>query len=260
MYEKYWGLDRKPFENAPAPEFFYHAPEHAVAFDRVAEAIRRREGAALLTGDYGCGKTTMIRVLVEELELDQQPIAYLNYPRMSADEALTEILGQLGVNGQGDVVERLHELGDRLLRTSKEGGHTLVIVDEGQIIPDDRVLLELERLLDFRLDGASLLTFLLVGEPTLADRVLRMPHLDRKIALRQHLPALDRDQTRGYIAYRLDVAGAQRMTFTDEAVDHIYERTHGVPREINSVCDMSLFVGARKKATVVDEAIVRSVA
>ena len=260
MYRQYWGLVRKPFENTSEPEFFYHAPEHAMAFDRVAEAIRGRQGAALLTGDYGCGKTTMIRVLVEELELDQQPIAYLNYPRLSAEEALSEILGQLGVNGEGDTVERLHQLGDRLLRTSKEGGHTLVIVDEGQIIPDDRVLRELERLLDFRLDGASLLTFLLVGEPSIAERVLRMPHLDRKIALRQHLPSLDRDQTRGYIAYRVDVAGAERMLFTDDAVDRIYERTRGVPREINSVCDMSLFVGARKKAAIVDEAIVRMVA
>lgn len=260
MYRSYWNLERNPFENAPDPDFFYHAPLHAEAVERLAGLIRERRGAGLLTGVYGCGKTTLIRVLNEELELDQHPVAYLNYPRLTADDVAGEILRQLGVVPPGDAIERSHRLGELLLATSKQGGHTLVIVDEAQIISEDAVLEELGRLLDLRLDGEFLATFLLVGEPAVRERILRLPRFDQRIEVRHHIAPLDAHQTRAYIGFRLDVAGADRALFTEGAIDYVYNRTQGLPREINSMCDMALFVGARKKATIVDERVVLRVA
>ena len=260
MYREYWKLERKPFENAPDPDFFYHAPEHAEGVERLGRLIKERRGAGLLTGEYGSGKTTLIRVLDGELDLDQYLVAHLNYPRLAAEEVAGEILQQLGADAAGDAIERMHQLGELLLRTSQEGSHTLVIVDEAQIIRDDRVLLELGRLLDFRLEGEHLVTFLLVGEPAVRERILRLPRFDQKIAVRHHISALDAHQTRAYIGYRLDVAGADRALFTEGAIEYVYDRTRGVPREINSMCDMALFVGARKQAKIVDERVVLRVA
>jgi general secretion pathway protein A len=259
MYTEYWGLERKPFENAPDAEFFYHAPEHALALDGLRGLIRDRRGAALLTGAYGCGKTTTIQALIADLELDQQTVARLDYPRLAAKELAGEILRRLGAAPEVPA-EDSQRLGERLLHTSREGGHTLVIVDEGHFIPDDDVLVELGRLIDLSLDGAPMATFLLVGEPSLADRIHRLPGLDRMVDLRHHIPALDHDQTRSYIAYRLDVAGASRVLFTEKAMGLVYEWSGGMPRQINSVCDMSLFIGARRTAQAVDEEIVRMVA
>jgi general secretion pathway protein A len=260
VYTDYWKLERKPFENAPDPAFFYHAPEHAEAVERLGRLIVERRGAGLLTGDYGAGKTTLIRVLDEELDLDQHRVAYLNYPRLAAEELAGEILRQLGAEAVGDPIERMHQLGELLLQTSQEGSHTLVVIDEAQIIPDDKVLVELGRLLDFRLDGEPMVTFLLVGEPKVRERILRLPRFDQKIAVRHHISSLDAHQTRAYIGFRLDVAGADGALFTEGAIEYVYDRTHGVPREINSMCDMALFLGARKKAAIVDERVVLRVA
>lgn len=260
MYEEYWELDRKPFENTPDPEFFYLSAEHAEALERFVYLIQQRKGAGLLTGEYGCGKTTMVRVLGERLDLDQYRVAYLNYPRFGPDELLGEILFQLGEDKTGDNVERMHRLGEIFYRTNREGGHTLVIVDEAQIIPDEKVLEELRLLLNFQLENEFLVTFLLIGQPELRERVMRIPPLDQRIAVRYHLHNFDRYNTGSYIAYRMETAGAQRQVFTEEAIDEIYERSLGTPRRINTMCDMALFMGARRGVGEIDADIVRMVA
>ena len=260
MYTEYWKLRRKPFESAPDPDFFYFAPLHAAAFERLAALIQGRHAAGLLTGECGSGKTMLLQVLDKELELARFPVVHLSYPRLTAEEAEREVLRQLDVEPSSDPVDRKQRLGERLLTTRLQGGHTLVIVDEAQIIPDDDVLRELGRLLDFRLDGESLATLLLAGEPAMLQRLVRLPHFDQRFVVRHHLEPLDAHQTRAYIGYRLEVAGADRALFSDAAMDAVFERTRGIPREINTVCDMSLFLGARKRVETVTEEIVRRVA
>ncbi len=199
-------------------------------------------------------------MLDKELELSRFPVVRLSYPRLTGEEAEREVLRQLDVEHTSEPIDRKQRLGERLLSTRLQGGHTLVIVDEAQVIPDDEVLRELSRLLEFRLDQESLATLLLSGEPAMLQRLVRLPHFDQRFVVRNHLEPLDAHQTHAYIGYRLEVAGADRALFTDGALNLVYERSRGIPREINTVCDMSLFMGARKRAETITEEIVRRVA
>ncbi|MCM8763385.1 MAG: ATPase, partial [Candidatus Omnitrophica bacterium] len=61
MYERYWNLKEKPFENTPDPRFIYLSPQHEEALSRLIYAIREQKGAVLLTGEYGSGKTLLSR-------------------------------------------------------------------------------------------------------------------------------------------------------------------------------------------------------
>lgn len=260
MYEAHWNLERKPFENTPDPGFFWLSPEHSAALEKLEGFFRDRHGAAMLTGTYGCGKTTLMRVLHERLDLDQHRVAYLDYPRFGPGQLLGEILRKFGEDPDGDNVARMHRLGELFFRTAREGAQSLVIVDEAQIIPDDLTLEELRMLLNFQMEGEFLVTFLMLGEPSLRERVIRLPALDEKISVRYHLDAFDRDRTGSYVAYRMEAAGSDREVFTEDAVDAIHEKSQGTPRSINSVCDMCLFVGARKGLDAVDRRIVEAVA
>lgn len=260
VYRKHWKLELKPFENTPDADFFWLSPEHSQALERLSELLRDRKGAGMLTGGYGSGKTTLVEVLDRRLDLGQHRVAYLDYPRMRPGELLGEILRQFGEDPEGDNVSRMHRLGELFFRTSLEGAHSIVIVDEAQIIPDDMTLEELRLLLNFQMEGEFLVTFLLLGEPALRERVLRLPALDQKIAVRYHLHSFDLDQTGSYVAFRMEHAGADREVFTPDAVEAIFERSGGTPREINSVCDICLFVGARKGLDKIDGDIVRKVA
>ena len=64
MYEAYWGLKEKPFENTPDSRFLYHSEDSDDVFTRLLYTLKGNRGAALLTGESGCGKTLMARALV----------------------------------------------------------------------------------------------------------------------------------------------------------------------------------------------------
>ncbi len=260
MYEAHWGLTEPPFDNSPNPRFLYLSPEHEEALVRLLYAVQHRKGCAMLTGEYGCGKTTLSRALVQRLAADRYEIALLASPGWSPVEFLREVLYQLGVESQETARPGLvHRLQDVVVSHYEAGRDTVVIVDEAQLITDDAVFEELRLLLNIQTDDRFLLTLLLIGSPELLVAVRRLKQLDQRIAIRFHLNALDEAHTACYIAHRLKMAGRARPVFTASAVKLIFDFTRGTPREINSICDIALLVGYSRRLEQIDERIVAEV-
>jgi type II secretory pathway predicted ATPase ExeA len=260
VYETYWELSEPPFDNSPNPKFFYLSPDHEEALARLTYAVSHRKGCALLTGEYGCGKTTVSRMLLQRLDGDRYEVGLLTNPCWNATEFLREVLYQLGVNTSAQAkAELLHALHDLFFRHFRGGRDTVIIVDEAQLINDDAIFEELRLLVNFQTDDRFLLTLLLIGSSELRDRIRRIRHLDQRVGVRYHLSALDRAHTENYIAHRLRMAGQTRRIFTDDAVTLIYDFTRGTPREINNLCDIALLVGYSRRASHVDEQIVAEV-
>jgi general secretion pathway protein A len=260
MYEAYWGLREPPFDNSPNPKFFYLSPEHEEALVRLVYTVRHRKGCGMLTGEYGCGKTTLSRALIQRLEAERYEIALLTNPSWNAVDFLREVLYQFGAETEEkSKPELLHLLQDLFYRNFRAGRDSVIIVDEAQLIDDDTVFEELRLLLNFQTDDRFLVTLLLIGSPELAAKVRRLRHLDQRITLRYHLNTLDYTHTANYIAHRLRMAGQERALFTEEAVKLIFDFTRGTPREINNICDVSLLVGFSKRAAEVNERIVAEV-
>ncbi len=259
MYTEYWQLTKKPFENTPDPDFFYLSPEHEEAHIRMLYALKENKGAALLTGEYGSGKTLLIRVLVQELEEEKNEVAFLNYPRWKPGELYKDVLYELGEDipdesGSGP----MRALSEVLYRNFANGKNTLIIVDEAQLISDELILEEVRLLLNFQLNDRFLLTLFLVGQPELRERVMAIPQLEQRLSIRFHLHTLDQESTHKYISYRLRAAGREENMFTEEAIDLIYLSSHGTPRIINNICDMCLLVGFGKRIDEIDSNIVKS--
>jgi general secretion pathway protein A len=253
MYTDYWKLTIKPFENSPDPRFLYHSAQHDEALMRLLYSIQSSKGAALLTGEYGCGKTLLMHTIVSELSSGQFNIAYLTNPRWSATELIQEILYQLEITPEGTKrIEMLHSLNDSLFESVRAGKHTIIIVDEAQIIGDYETFEELRLLLNFQLNDRFLLTLFLVGQPELNDIVKKIPQLNQRIAIRYHLQRFTYEETKAYILYRLSVAGRSTPIYTEEAYKEIYNHTQGTPRNINNICDLSLVIGFGKHLENID--------
>ncbi len=260
MYESYWGLREKPFENTPNPNFFYHSQEHEEAFGRLIYAIRERKGAAMISGDYGCGKTLLGRSLMGELDNQRYEVAILSNPKLSASQFLKEVVYQLGSTlRSNDKVRLMHELNDVLYSNLRHEKETVILIDEAQAIPDEEVFEEIRLLLNFQLNDRFLLTLLLLGQPELKEKVERIPQLAQRIAIRYHLKGLNLQETRAYVRHRLKVAGAERDLFEEEAYSSLFEFSRGVPREINNLCDLCLFQGFGEKAELVGSSIIKNV-
>src|SRR3989338_4091726 len=156
MYEEYWGLTEKPFENTPDQKFIYYSAQHEEGLSRLLYAVREGKGAALLTGVFGCGKTLLGRVLLRELEKDIYRTAFILNPQMEYLELLMAIATALGERElptkRTEVLANvvLNSLQTILQNNARDGKKTVVIVDEAHVIEDRSVWEGLRLLLNFQ--------------------------------------------------------------------------------------------------------------
>lgn len=248
MYLEYWGLKEKPFENTPDPRFLYYSREHGEAMVTLQYAVTENKGAAMLTGDYGCGKTLLVRALIAGLDPNKFEIGLVVNPPPSGEELLREILYQLGSDrrpsGRTEILRHIEEI---LYENARTGKITVVVIDEAQLIANFRILEDIRLLLNYQLDDRFLLTLVLVGQPELRPMVQKIPQFYQRLGLKCHLGPLGPDDTRGLILYRLTVAGCDRPIFSDEAIGLIYKYSGGIPRKIVNICDLALLMGFIRK-------------
>jgi len=220
----------------------------------LSDAIHRRKGAILLTGDIGCGKSTITQHLLLGLPEKQYDIALITYSRLSSSEMLLEIAEQLGLQlPQGhDKNSIIHTLQSHLASNAERDRHTLVCIDEAQSIPSLSTFEELRLLLNFQLGEHFLLTLLFVGQPELQRKIAKIPQLQQRIALNLTIGQLSLEDTAHYILHRLHVAGSTRPILTRQALNIIHRHTHGIPRRINHLLDRCLLVGMREGAGLID--------
>ena len=264
MYEEYYGFVQPPFSLTPDPRFLYRSESHDVALQQVWQAIRRKEGFIVLSGDIGTGKTTLCRTLLEQFD-DTTFTALILNPFLSVEELLREILlsfgivskdalrsGRLATASKHELVRTLH---DFLLSLVPLHGSAVLIIDEAQHLSTD-VLEEIRILSNLETNNQKLLQIIIVGQLNLLDLLHKaeLRQLDQRISLRCSLKALTREEVEAYVTHRLWVArGSTPVSFTPNAFDLVHAVTEGVPRRINLVCDRALMVASQAQASRVAE-------
>ena len=265
MYEEYYGFVEKPFSLTPDPKYLYRSESHANAFELLKYAIDRHEGFAVITGDIGCGKTTLCRALLEQTDKKTFTALLLN-PFLSEEDLLKTILQDLGVLSRNDErmtrhpskQELINTLYDFLLSLVPLGARAVLIIDEAQNLPL-QILEQIRILSNLETDEEKLLQIILVGQLNLVP-LLRSPELrqlDQRISIRYELKPLAGDEVNAYIAHRLAIAnGTRQVTFTPKALDLVQQYSSGIPRLINLVCDRALLGAYSAQTARVDGDIV----
>lgn len=262
MYEKYWGLTEKPFENTPDPRFMYYSKKHEEALTRLLYAIREEKGAAMLSGEYGSGKTVVSRIIIDELiKKENYEVALIIHPQLTPIEFIQEIIYQLkNENVKGTKPQLLHMLHDIVYNNFISDKKTIILIDEAQSIKDKETLEEIRLFLNFQLNDKFLITLILIGQPELLDKVNSIPQLQQRLGIKYHLLGLDFNETKEYIKHRFSIAGATREIFTEKAIEVIYSYSGGLPRKINNICDMGLLIGFGQEAKFIDRELAEKVA
>jgi general secretion pathway protein A len=262
MYEKYWNLIEKPFENTPNPRFMYYSKKHEEALTRLLYAIKEMKGAAMLTGEYGSGKTIISRIVIDELIKNKNfEVALIIHPQLSPTQFMQEIIYQLkNEHVQGSKPEILHMMQDIVYKNYSEDKKTVILIDEAQIVRSKETFEELRLFLNFQLNDKFLITMVLIGQPQLLYMIKSIPQLEQRLGIKYHLTALNPAETEEYVRHRLLVAGSQGDIFTTDAIRLVYEYSGGLPRKINNICDMSLLIAFGQELKEIDKDLVARVA
>jgi len=255
MYLEYWGFKKFPFDNVPDPDFFYLSKSHEEGLIRLMYAVEMRKGCAFLSGDIGCGKTTLSKVFMQKISREKFDVGVISNPCSDPNEFLQDVLYKFGVReAPKSKVEILRVLNDKLHENMKGQKETLLVIDEAQLLTES-TLEEIRLLLNFQLTNRFLLTVFLLGQPELMDKIKNIRQLEQRIGIRYILRPFNFNETARYILFRQKRAGGARNLFSREAIMKIYEYSAGLPRVINNICDLALLVGYGEKRMISSDII-----
>ncbi len=261
MYEEFYGFRAKPFSKTPDPRFLFLSRTHEEALARLQYAVEERE-IAVLTGEIGCGKTTLTRALMDSLDEKHRVIVIVN-PRLTSTDFIKTLCGRLQcAESSRYKSELLDALYEKFYEDYRAGVTPVLIIDEAHLIPYRETFEEIRLLTNFQMDDTNLLSLILVGQPDLR-RKLQLPSLlafRQRVGLFCHLDFIGEDEIRSYIAHRMTVGGRDEPLFTDDAIRSIYRCSKGVPRMINSLANMSLLEGFARDAETIDEPLILAAA
>jgi len=245
-YASFYGLTSKPFQFNPDPKFYFPSEQHRRATAYLEYGMQQNEGFVIITGEFGVGKTTIVRRMLDNLDPDKVIAAHLVSTRGDADNTLRLVGAAFGIRTKSveksDVLQSLEAF---LIGMTSKGKRCLLIVDEAQNL-SSRAVEDLRMLSNSQFGNQALLRTFLVGQPEFKD-ILQSPKMvqfRQRVIASYHIDPMDEEETRDYVEHRLKCAGANGCpTFTPDSFGSIFKATSGIPGRINSVCDRLLLFG-----------------
>jgi general secretion pathway protein A len=261
MYLQHFGLTEPPFAITPDPRFVFLSERHRDALAHLSYGVGQGGGGGFvqLTGEVGTGKTTLSRLLLEQLP-DNARVALVLNPRLAPAELLETICEELHIDiegRRGRIKPLVDALNAYLLDAYAQGLRVVLIIDEAQNLSHE-ALEQVRLLTNLETPTQKLLQIILIGQPELRTLLARedLRQLAQRITARYHLLPLSMPETAGYLRHRIAVAGGTRSPFDTSAVARIHARTGGIPRLINVVAERTLLAGYVHERTTLDAALV----
>jgi general secretion pathway protein A len=279
MYESYWKLTEKPFEDRLTSRFYYPSSTHQTALLKILYAIENRREVVVLCGPSGVGKSLIQDQLRAQLPEFVGPVISLPYPDLDRDQLLAYLAMQLSDEAdhqQTSPALFIRQIENAIRKASLAKKQILLLIEEAEWMEARGGFEALRLLLNLAKAPVSVngtegnanessigqagLTILMNGQPSLLPQLERQVSFNQRIAARCVLNRFNVEETYSYITHRLRAAGGSaEQIFDSAAIDSIHFLTDGVPRRINNLCDMLLMVGYAQESPKIYPTMVEEV-
>ncbi len=232
---------------------------HRLAYAMLEYGVLNNAGISVITGGVGCGKTTLLHRLLDQLE-GTHTVALLSNIQPERANLLSWVLMGFNQPFSGlNHVESFQALQSFFIQEYGEGRRCVLIIDEAQNLTPE-MLEEIRMLSNINAGRDQLLQLIMVGQPQLKEMLNHpdMLQLTQRIGSDFHLTPLNPDEVQAYIDTRLRIAGASRPIFSDEAKALIAKHSRGIPRVINVLSDTALVYAFSAQEETISGATVQS--
>jgi len=257
----YFGLNEHPFAATADPAYFFATKHHRECLYRLWNHIDGRQGIAVVLGNYGTGKTTLLRKLLTGFESHPEKynaaVIASPLPTWTSYSLLENIIAKFQLKPTESTIEAFINDLNRYLLVNRQRINTLIIDDAQNL--NKREQLELPRLAqNLETRQHKLLNLVFFAQLEWIPILQAAPNFMQRINITFTLQPIGLEETGELIAYRLRAAGAgeQGPVFEESAIQAIHAYSGGNPRLIVTLCRNAMFAAARMHTRHIGQAII----
>jgi general secretion pathway protein A len=263
MYTEFYHLRGLPFQLTPDPRFFYGSAGHTRAMAHLTYGLHQAEGFIVVTGDVGTGKTTLVDLLLSQLDTSAYAAAKIVTSHLGGDDTLRMVAAAFGLYVPGmEKTAILRRIEEFVLSNMRARKRSLIIIDEAQNLAFS-ALEELRMLSNFGVGAAAPLQSFLIGQPQFRNMMAspELEQLRQRVTAAYHLGPMTELETKAYVVHRLKTVGWQDdPVLSDDSFHAIYRHSDGIPRRINTLASRLLLWGYLEERHAIDADAVVQVA
>jgi type II secretory pathway predicted ATPase ExeA len=246
---RHFGLTCLPFARSVSEGGLLEHKSFVEALERLRLAVASKT-AMLLTAEPGLGKSTLLGTFADTLDKARVRLVYTPLCSCGPFGLIGQLAQRYGLKPKRSSAQTAQCVLDELSKSDKQ---EILVLDEAHRLPRES-LDELRLISNLDFDRTPPFTLLLAGQTPLRETLAQpeLASLLQRLPLRASLSPLTERDTVDYLDRRLRAAGAQATLFRPGAADKIFERSRGVPREINNIATAALLAAATASKKHVD--------
>jgi len=260
VFEDFYEFTSTPFSRGIPVSALYRDSDRDEHVDRLKYAAKNQL-FAVLSGESGIGKTTLLRMFSDEVKKMGYTVIYISDSKLTPRHFYKGVLEQLGFESKyfrGDAKRQLHK--EIEIMKAIHDINLVTICDEAHLMSKE-MLEEVRFLLNINMDSSSPMSLILSGQSELRENLRLQSHaaIRQRVDIQCQVGKFDLSQTTGYIKAHLSHVGCTKDIFTESAIDDIFKYSCGISRLINKACVAALMYGAQNRKALIDDRMAKLV-